>query len=199
MPEDSDLEGGYRPGLVEGASDRLIVLSGCSGAGKSALLAGLERRGFAVFEEPGRQIVKEQLYIGSGVLPWQEPVKFVDLAVSRSMHHMIVAAKTGRMSFFDRGIIDAVGFLEHLRLPVPQHLENALRRFRYHGKVFMTPPWREIFRNDAERQHSFEDAVAAYDSLLVTYRRLGYDIVDLPRLGVEARVDFILEQDDRLK
>jgi predicted ATPase len=42
-----------------GDADRFIVLSGCSGGGKSTLLAALQRRGFAVFEEPGRQIVKE--------------------------------------------------------------------------------------------------------------------------------------------
>ena len=37
--------------------DRFIILSGCSGGGKSTLLAELARRGFATVEEPGRRIV----------------------------------------------------------------------------------------------------------------------------------------------
>ena len=42
-------------------SDWMVVVSGCSGGGKSTLLAELALRGYAVFPEPGRQIVKEQL------------------------------------------------------------------------------------------------------------------------------------------
>jgi len=33
-------------------SDRFVVLSGCSGGGKSTLLAELARRGHSVVEEP---------------------------------------------------------------------------------------------------------------------------------------------------
>ena len=36
---------------------RHVVLSGCSGGGKSALLAELSSRGFETVEEPGRRIV----------------------------------------------------------------------------------------------------------------------------------------------
>jgi predicted ATPase len=38
--------------------DRFVVISGCSGGGKSTLLAELARRGHAVVEEPGRRIVQ---------------------------------------------------------------------------------------------------------------------------------------------
>src|SRR5690349_20035932 len=57
------IEETYQPSLVEGAADRLVIISGCSGGGKSTLLADLARRGHAVREEAGRQVVKEQLYI----------------------------------------------------------------------------------------------------------------------------------------
>jgi predicted ATPase len=36
--------------------NRFVVISGCSGGGKSTLLAELGRRGHAVVEEPGRRI-----------------------------------------------------------------------------------------------------------------------------------------------
>jgi predicted ATPase len=154
-------EGAYQPRLVENKTDQLVVISGCSGAGKSSLLAELGRRGFAVFEEPGRQIVREQLYIGGDAVPWGDVGKFVELTVSRSIHHMVIAACGDRLSFFDRGIVDQISGLEHLNVPIPKDLAAACR-FRYHETVFVTPPWREIFRNDSERRHSFDNALASY-------------------------------------
>jgi predicted ATPase len=182
----------YHPSLVENHSDLFVVLTGCSGGGKSSLLAELGRRGYSIFEEPGRQIVKEQLYIGGDGLPWANVGKFVELTVSRSMHNMILAARSGRRSFFDRGIVDQLGGLEHLNLPVPEYLAEAARRFRYNTTAFAVPPWPEIFRNDDERRNGFDEAQASYAPLLATYRRLGYEPVEVPRLAVDARADFVL-------
>jgi predicted ATPase len=41
--------------------NRFVVISGCSGGGKSTLLIELGRRGYATVEEPGRRIVKEEM------------------------------------------------------------------------------------------------------------------------------------------
>jgi RNase adaptor protein for sRNA GlmZ degradation len=38
------------------AIDRFVVISGCSGGGKSALLEELGRQGYPTVEEPGRRI-----------------------------------------------------------------------------------------------------------------------------------------------
>src|SRR5215472_8534074 len=47
---------------------------------------------------------------------------FVELTISRSIHHLVTAARRDQLSFFDRGIIDQVSGLEHLGLQIPQHL-----------------------------------------------------------------------------
>jgi predicted ATPase len=194
MTQPDAFEDAYQPGLVENARARFVVITGCSGGGKSSLLAELARRGHSVFEEPGRQIVREQLYIGGDALPWQDAHKFVELTVSRSMHAMIEAARADRLAFFDRGIVDQVSGLEHLKWPVPAHLETAAQRFRYFEKVFVAPPWLEIFHNDAERRHSFDEAAASYPALLATYRRLEYETIEIPKTSVAMRADFVLER-----
>jgi predicted ATPase len=91
-----------------------------------------------------------------------------------------------------RGITDQVSGLEHLNLPIPAHLSVAVERFRYHEKLFMMLPWPEIFSNDDERKHSFEDALSSYETLLRTYERFGYQIVLVPKLDVSARADFVV-------
>jgi len=167
------IEDTYQPSLVETAADHLVIISGCSGGGKSTLLAELARRGHPAYEEPGRQVVKEQLYIGGDALSWADAGRFIELTISRTMHNMILAARTGRLTFFDRGIVDQIAGGEQTGLPVPEPLREASRRFRCHRSVFMAPPWPEIFRNDAERRHDFEQAAASYIPLRMAYE--GWD------------------------
>jgi predicted ATPase len=185
------LEEGYSPANVAVARDYYVVISGCSGAGKSSLLRELADRGYRVFAEPGRQIVKEQNFIGGDGIPSKDVYKFVELCVSRTMHNMINAAATTSFVFFDRSIIDNIGGLEHLA-GIPAHLQKALETFRYSKKVFIAPPWPEMFRNDRERIHSYEAAVAEYATLLPAYERLGHQLIMLPKVSIEERVDFIL-------
>jgi predicted ATPase len=104
----------------------------------------------------------------------------------------VTAARRDRLSFFDRGIVDQVSGLERRGLPIPDHLAAAVDRFRYHEKVFMMPPWPEIFSNDDERKHSFENALATYEAQLRTYEGFGYQIIFVPKLDVSARADFVL-------
>ncbi len=78
-------------------------------------------------------------------------------------------------------------------LPVPATVAGAAARCRYNRTVFVAPPWPEIFTLDPERRHGLEAALAEYGPLRAAYERLGYRLVDLPKAGVEARADFVLQ------
>jgi predicted ATPase len=136
-----------------------VIISGCSGGGKSTLLSELVKRGYSVVLEPGRQIVKEQHAINGDALPWTNPQKFLDLALSRYIYQFNSQKQTDQFIFFDRGIIDAV----QLDLPQSSYFQNAANNFRYNRLVFLVPPWKEIFANDAERKHDFESAKKEFD------------------------------------
>jgi len=177
-------------------SDRMIVVSGCSGDGKSTLLDELGRRGCQILPKPGRQIVKEQRLIGGKDLPEANVAQFVELCASRSMYfyNSVRFSISTRAAVFDRSLVDGVAGLERSGLPVPDHLKAALRKYRYAERVFLTPPWPELFAADAERQHSFADAVAEYEHLLIQYPAYGYEVVVLPKADVKARADFFEAQ-----
>ena len=49
-------------------SERFVLLSGCSGGGKSTLFAELQARGYHVVGEPGRRVVKHELEKGGNAL-----------------------------------------------------------------------------------------------------------------------------------
>jgi len=185
-------ESTYDPAIVLSKARQFIVLSGCSGGGKSSLLAELGRRGYTTYEEPGRQVVKEQLLIGGDALPWGDVDLFLELTISRSIHHLMEAARGDAIAFFDRGIIDQVNGYRMMKREIPEHLRHAAERFRYRETVFLVPPWPEIFANDAERKHSLEDAVATYETLIETYRDFGYHPIIIPKTDVVARADFVV-------
>lgn len=169
--------------------ENYVVISGCSGGGKSTLLAELAARGYHIVQEPGRQIVKEQLAIKGDALPWSNPEKFLDLALSRYIFQFNFQ-QGQQLIFFDRGIIDAL----QLDFPQPEYFHHAAQNFRYNRLVFLVPPWEEIFANDAERKHDFESAKKEYNELLIKYKNLGYETVIIPRMPVNERVDFILNK-----
>lgn len=172
-------------------SDRLVVLSGCSGGGKSALLAELRVRGHTVFPEPGRQVVKEEVLTGGEALPWRDVARFAERCIARAAYFFNIADATDGPVFFDRGIIDAVTALERTGHPTAPAAEAA-RRYRYGRRVFLVPPWRELFAADPERRHGFEAAVAEYEALAESYPRHGYEVVVIPKVAVAARADFVL-------
>lgn len=168
--------------------ENYVVISGCSGGGKSTLLSELVRRGYPIVLEPGRQIVKEQYAIDGDALPWTNLQKFLDLVLSRYIYQFNSQERPDQFIFFDRGIIDAV----QLSCLQPKYFQNAANNFRYNRLVFLVPPWKEIFANDAERKHDFESAVKEFEELLIKYKNFGYETVLIPKTSVKERVDFIL-------
>ena len=172
-------------------SDNFVVLSGCSGGGKSTLLAELARRGHTIVEEPGRRIVQAALEGGGEeVLPWVDLAAFARRAIELALADREAASTHAGWVFFDRGLVDAAAALEHATG------EPAVRAFgegrRYHPTVFMAPPWPEIYVSDPERRHGFEAAAAEYERLERAYRALGYRVAELPKAGVAERADFVL-------
>jgi len=52
---------------------------------------------------------------------------------------------------FDRGMPDVIGYLRLEGLDVPVHIQRAGELFRYNKRVFIAPPWPDIYRQDAKR------------------------------------------------
>ena len=190
----------YRRGNIEPNSravghwsssvDRFVVISGCSSGGKSTLIAELGKRGYAVVDEPGRRIVKEELARGGSALPWVDGVAFARRAMAIALADRAAAGSLDGWVFFDRGLIDAAAALGHMTgKPVLTALGQANR---YHRRVFLAPPWPEIYETDSERRHGLDLALAEYSRLLETYPSLGYEVLILPKVGVSERADFIL-------
>jgi predicted ATPase len=154
------------------------------------LLAELGRRGHPIVEEPGRRIVKEELASGGSALPWVDEVAFARRAIAMALADRVTASGLDGWVFFDRGLVDAAAGLQHLT--GEQMLAALGQCHRYHRRVFLTPPWYEIYETDPERRHGFGVAAAEYSRLCEAYPLLGYEVLVLPKVGVIERADFVL-------
>lgn len=170
--------------------NRHVVLSGCSGGGKSTLLKELARKGFPTVPEPGRRIVEEEMRGDGSALPWVDLAAFARRAIEMARSDRQVSDAATGWVFFDRGLVDAAVALQH----ATGHSAAAIleQSQRYHRQVFVTPPWPEIFATDTERRHRLADAIAEYDRLLPAYSEFGYETIILPKVGVGERADFVM-------
>lgn len=172
--------------------NRFIAITGASGGGKSTIVRELAARGHAVQPEIGRMIVREEM--PDGALPWTRPVAFRDLLFHRSVaaYDHWAAECPGAPVFFDRTFIEAIAWSRSTGAPVPDVMEHAARTRRFAQPVFVCPPWPEIYRRDAERQHDFAAACADYEANTAAYAAAGYDLIEVPRATPAARAAFIL-------
>ncbi|BCH24196.1 hypothetical protein MesoLjLc_38590 [Mesorhizobium sp. L-8-10] len=172
--------------------NRFFVLTGGPGSGKSTSLAGLVAAGHSGSVEAGRGVIQDQATIDGPALPWNDPALFSELMLSWEMRSYHMAEAGPGITFFDRGIPDIIGYLRLCGLPVPAHVARAAETFRYNRKVFVFPPWPEIFVQDRERKQTLDEAERTFHAVAGAYAACGYELVEVPRLSVEERVRFIM-------
>lgn len=175
-------------------NNNLHIISGGPGSGKSSLLTALRQQGCKTMPEAGRAIIQDQVLIGGSALPWADRLAFAELMLGWELRSYHEASSLGGSVFFDRGVPDVVGYLRVCGLDVPKHMLTAAMKFRYSKRVFLAPPWREIFHEDAERKQSWEEAVATFEAMVSTYESLEYEILRLPLASLEERTAFVLRQ-----
>ena len=171
-------------------SPRFILLTGCSGGGKSTLLRALGKRGFATVPEPGRRVVADEMTSGGEALPWVDMQAFARRTFDLAKSDLEAANRLEGIVFFDRGLIDAAVALAHAGgAPVSETLG---RTRQYERCVFLAPPWRETFAQDAARRHDFDTAVQEYVRIEHALAVLGYSRRVLPKVSVEDRIRLVL-------
>ncbi|QVQ54639.1 AAA family ATPase [Spiractinospora alimapuensis] len=175
------------------ARGRRIVVSGGPGSGKTTLLEALAGAGARVMPEAGRAIIRQQRAVDGPALPWRDVERFAEAMLHWELRSHEEAASAPGDVVFDRGVPDVVGYLRLEGRWVPAHVDAAARRMRYHPVVFLAPPWREIYRADAERHQSFAVAERTFEAMARAYPDYGYEVVELPRVGVAERVGFVAQ------
>lgn len=169
------------------------ILTGGPGSGKSSVIRSLQGKGYSTVEESGRKIIKQQIAIDGDALPWANQIKFCDLMLQHAIENYKSVTENTNHIFFDRGIVDIVGYTQLIGRPISDKLRKFAQAYRYNKTVFIFPPWEEIYEHDSERKQDFDEAIKTYHIMQEVYRQNHYELIEMPKVDVEARVAFILK------
>lgn len=176
--------------------NNLIVFTGGPGSGKTSVIDALKSKGYRCAPEVGRKVIQQQVEQQGSALPWLDKVAFRDEMVREELASYQAYESSEQQVFFDRSIVDSYGYSLLETLPISESLLNNCNELAYNSKVFIFPPWDSIFINDQERKQDFGEAIATYEKMVTAYNQFGYQLVEVPKLSVEERVEFILTSID---
>ncbi|ROI04992.1 ATPase [Chryseobacterium sp. G0240] len=176
-------------------ASNLYIITGGPGAGKTSLLNQLSQYGVITASEEGRRIIKEQIIIDSDGVPWKNKRLFADLMFEASVktYQKMRAIQVPGPVFFDRGILDTIGYLITENIPVSEEMKKIAHEMKYHKNVFVLPPWKEIYENDPERKQTWNEAVQTFETMRKVYTAYGYNIIEVPQGTIEQRALFLLD------
>jgi predicted ATPase len=165
------------------------AVSGAPSSGKTTTVRLLAARGYRTTEEQARAIIAEEMAKGRtleevrGAGEWfQEVILQRQLALEAQLPR-------DETVFLDRGTPDGLAYERFLKLQPNPALTEAAQRSAYR-RVFVLEPL--AFIADHGRIEDTETQTNLHHAIRDTYVELGFDVVDVPLLVPEERVDFIL-------
>ena len=168
------------------------IITGGPGAGKTSVLENLALKGYSYIPETARQIIKERL--SKGLPPRPDPTSFAQQIFAQDWKNFALNSSIPTLLFYDRSFMDSACMLFESNMESYNKVKGIHLANRYNNRVFITPPWKEIYRNDRERDQTFEQSIEVYKRLEKWYGEHGYEMVVLPKDTVENRAKFILSQ-----
>ncbi len=171
----------------------IIVIIGGPGTGKSTLIEALINKGYCCYPEISREVTLEAKKQGIDQLFLEKPLLFSEMLLKGRVKQFENALnEPHEIVFIDRGIPDVIAYMDFIGDNYPELFDIACQENKY-TKTFILPPWQEIYVSDSERYENFEQAQLIYNHLVITYKKYGYDLIEVAKNSVENRVDFILK------
>lgn len=172
---------------------KIILLIGGPSSGKTTLINHLENEGHICYPEISRQIILDARADGAEFLFLENPMLFSEKLLEGRIKQYENATAEEQTVFIDRGIPDVVAYMDFIGDSYPEKFVEACEKYKY-DKIFLLPPWEEIYTSDETRYESYEEASRIHRFLVDTYKKYGYDLHEVPKTSVEERYEFIINR-----
>ncbi len=165
------------------------VITGAPCSGKTAVIQGLERKGFAVVHEVARTYIDDELKKGRGIDEVKADIHAFERRILNKKIEIEASLAVDTVIFLDRAVADSIAYYRFSGLDPGEPLGKS-RTYRY-KKVFLFE--RLLFEKDPVRSEDEEKADWLENLLKECYRSLGYEPFRVPLFPVKERIDFILK------
>lgn len=170
----------------------IVVITGGPGTGKTTLIEELIRLGYSCMPEISRQITLEAQKEGIDQLFLEKPLLFSELLLEgRKKQFKQAKQDHNTVVFLDRGIPDILAYMHYIGDSYPSFFDQSCRENNY-SKVFILPPWQEIYVSDEARYENFDQSKLIFEHLKETYQKYNYHLIEVPVGTVQERIAFLL-------
>lgn len=174
-----------------------IVLSGGPGSGKTAVLGALKKMGYHCFEEQSRKVIQQAKEKGIENIFLNDPFRFSEALYWERKKDFERAQKVAVIPekpyiFFDRGIHDIYAYLDALGKG-ETNWKKRVMDFHY-DLILLFPPWEAIYKKDAQRMESYQEAFRYFIFIEKIYSETGFPTLKIPKGSIEERATFIESQ-----
>ncbi len=172
----------------------LIVLLGGPGTGKSSIIDRLTEKGYCCYPEISREVIKNAQEQGIEQLFLEQPLLFSELLLKgRKKQYDEAINEPHPLVFLDRGLPDVLAYMHYIGDSYPASFDEVCQQHKY-TKLFILPPWEEIYISDDARYENFEQAKLIFQHLTETYKKYGYELIHVPKDTIDNRILFILDK-----
>ncbi|MCI5056220.1 MAG: ATP-binding protein [Flavobacteriales bacterium] len=165
------------------------VITGGPGIGKTTLIEMLAGLGYTTTVENARLYIEEELAKGISINDIRSDFKKLQTSILKKQIHTESELNKDQTVFLDRAIPDAKAYYDFLGLTYDDLLLSHLKKYRYRN-VFVL----DILplHNDYARTENKEEQLQIHSNLISVYEKMGYNIIHVPVLDPESRMEFIL-------
>jgi len=171
--------------------NKKILITGGPETGKTELIKGLENQGFNCEKEISREITENEQKKGVEQSFLKDPIEFSKrLMVLRSNQYRKI--QNANFTFFDRGVHEIIAYLNFIKIKYDNFFIEKAKEIVY-DKIFILPPWKEIYINDTQRYESFDQCKQIHNEIVNIYKEFEIEIIMLEKDSVNQRISYILE------
>ena len=163
-----------------------IVITGGPCSGKTTLINELGKRGYEVVGEIARDVIKER---NNFPLSKEEfKIRQIIMAERQIAKEKELGTRKEKLVIFDRSLIDILAYCRYFDINHPKIIDNINLSKNYDFVFILDPP---PFEKDEVRIENEEDALIVHNLIYDIYKNLGYNIIQVPIMNIEKRINFI--------